>query len=299
MRDNLISKSSQWAQRAIKSYLDTEHELFFVQAGVSFELLGKAFLAGIHPSLIVDKDFDSLLQVCGAGTHSKRPPGNIRTIGARDVVARVSQVLPQLKSYEQQLGLLADLRNGAVHLGVTGSTTFTDAIGPFLQATQTLLESCGQPFDTYFGAYTEIARKLLDESSQEIERRVAVKLARAREAYKEKFGELETKTVQQISGVIFKTYDFYKYQDEPEDCPACSELGVSSGDYEVEWEYADWDDPTPEPKVTLFVNHFLCKVCGLTLEGREEIKAAGLREKMEIEDVDAADFFEPDYEPDK
>ena len=63
MKDSLLAQSADWAQRAIKSHLDADAQHFVVEAGVSFELLGKAYLAGIHPSLIVDgRSFGSLLQ---------------------------------------------------------------------------------------------------------------------------------------------------------------------------------------------------------------------------------------------
>ena len=61
-------------------YLKNEYDQFFIQAGISFELLGKARLATIHPSLIIDKDFDSLLHACDAGKHSKRCPGMLRPL---------------------------------------------------------------------------------------------------------------------------------------------------------------------------------------------------------------------------
>lgn len=180
MRDTLASESQIWAQRAIKSYLDGDYDRFFVEAGVSFELLGKAFLASYHPSLIVDRDFDSLLQVCGADVHSRRAPGNIRTIGAREVVNRVTQIVPRLKSYQKQLGLLADLRNGIVHMGSVGSVAVAEVMDHFVRATQIVLEALNLKFGTHFGEYSDVVKKLLDESSKEVEHNVVIKLAQAR-----------------------------------------------------------------------------------------------------------------------
>jgi hypothetical protein len=61
MKDKLLKQGVDATQRAIRHYLSGEYDQFFIQAAVSFELLGKARLAAIHPSLIVDKDFDSFL----------------------------------------------------------------------------------------------------------------------------------------------------------------------------------------------------------------------------------------------
>jgi hypothetical protein len=296
MKQELFTKSSEWAQKAMRSYIENQHEHFFVQSGVSFELLGKAYLAGIHPSLIVDRDFDSLLQVCGYGIHSRRAPGNIRTIGAKDVISRVSQLIPQLKSYEQQLGFLAEVRNGAVHLGSILNVDVPELTSIFLRATKILIEKCGQDIKVFFGSYADIVNKLLDDSAKEVEKTVTIKLARAKQVFDEKFGELEVKTVEEIAETVRQTYTLYEYNDEYDTCPACSNIGLASGTYEVEWEQADWDDPTPEPIVRLNVESFYCKMCGLSLDGRDEVVAAKLRDKIIIEDVDPKFLFELGYE---
>ena len=49
------------------------------------------------------------------------------------------------------------------------------------------------------------------------------------------------------------------------------------------------------PIVTLKASTFSCNICGLNLSGAPELKAAGLQDSINIEDVDAADFYdEPD-----
>jgi hypothetical protein len=78
MKEKLLKQSTDAAHRAIRHYLKNEFDQFFIQVGISFELLGKARLATIHPSLIIDRDFDSLLHACAAGKHSKRLPGRLR-----------------------------------------------------------------------------------------------------------------------------------------------------------------------------------------------------------------------------
>lgn len=293
MKENLLSKSSRWAQKALRSYLDSDQEQFFVQAGVSFELLGKAYLVGIHPSLIIDKDFDSLLQVCGAPVHSKRPPGNIRTIGGKEVVTKMIQIIPKLQSYNQQLGLLADLRNGAVHLGISDSTPLSDLNIAFLRSALIVLKECEYPTTSYFGSYDELVGKLIDESSKEVERLVAIKMTKAKEGFQAKFNEMEVKTFEEITGIIFNSFTFYRYETVPLPCPVCGKLAYASGQFNVYWD--DEDDSPPEPEVFLNIRYFLCKVCGLELNGHEEILASGLPGTIYIEDVDPKDFAEDFY----
>ena len=90
-----------------------------------------------------------------------------------------------------------------------------------------------------------------------------------------------------------------KYRDELVVCPACGHLGLTSGDYDVDWE-ADYDKygnvENAYPVVTLKASTFGCNVCGLELDDASELKAAGLLDSISIEDVDPADFYEePDY----
>ncbi|GAB1472015.1 hypothetical protein MASR2M66_28930 [Chloroflexota bacterium] len=295
MIENLFVKSSIWAQKAMRSYLEEEYEHFCVQAGVAFELLGKSLLANIHPSLIVDGDFDSLLQVCGAGSYSKRAPGNIRTIGAKDVLVRIIQIVPQIKSYEQQLVFLSNMRNGVVHIGSIETTNLSDVINSFLRASQIIVKQYNAANDDFFGEYLSTVNKFLDESSKEIERIVAIKLDHAKRVFTEKYGEFDKKTVEELAEAIRQLYALEEYYDEYEQCPVCPALGIASGNYEVDWEFDDPDDTTPSPKVTLFVHKFECRMCGLILKNLDEIKAAHMKESLEL-DADKEFLLDLGYE---
>jgi hypothetical protein len=117
MKENLKKRSLDAGQRAIHHYLHKEYDQFLMQAAMCFELLGKSRLATIHPSLIVDRDFDSFLHVCAEGKHAKRAPWNIRTINATEVLKRCIQLHPALTDFKDRLGMLAEFRNSAIHLG--------------------------------------------------------------------------------------------------------------------------------------------------------------------------------------
>src|SRR5258708_19663231 len=108
MKDQLLKRSANAGQRAIRRYLGEEYDQFLIQAGHSFELLGKARLASIHPSLIVDKDFDSFLLVCAAGKHTQRPPWTIKTITAPEVLKRCTHVHPRFLDFTNRFMLFAE-----------------------------------------------------------------------------------------------------------------------------------------------------------------------------------------------
>jgi len=295
----LLDKSSIFARTAIRNYLDGEADFFFAQAGISFELLGKALLCTHHPSLIIGRDFDSLLQVCGAGTHSKRPLGNIRTIGAKEVLKRVIQLRPRLGGYETKLSLLIDLRNGVVHLGSSDPALLKGILLPFLSGTRILLEALQIELEQFYGEFTKMVQTHLDDAAVDAERTVAEKLARAEAVYRDKYAQLDPSSLETVIRAIEGSYVLSRYEEELIECPACEHLGIISGSYTMEWEPDDWDESGPtsvSPVVTLFPGYFACKVCGLELDGEEELSAADIEEPIEIEDVDPEDFHELDYD---
>ncbi len=301
MRDKLLEQSADAAQRAIRHYLNKEFDQFFIQAAVSFELLGKARLATIHPSLIIDRDFDSLLHACAAGKHSKRAPWNIKTIIATEVLRRCTQLHPDLSTFGPRLTLLAEYRNSTVHLGEVPETEVTQLLRAYLGGSSTLIKGLDLKPQEIFGEFAEMVSQQLDESLAEVQRVVAEKLARAKDAYRQRYVTFDSDQLKAVVSVIESGYAniSMKYQDELVACPACGHLGLANGDYDVDWE-ADYDE-NGSPSfayavVTLNPSSFICNVCGLNLDDASELKAAGLPESINIEKVDEADFYEePDY----
>jgi len=299
MKEQLVEKSADAAQRAIRHYLNKEYDQFFVQASVSFELLGKARLAAIHPSLIVDKDFDSLLHACAAGKHSKRPPWNIKSITASEVLKRCTQLQPELKSYELRLMTLADYRSSVVHLGEVPEAEVTELLRAYLAAASAVAKWLGLKPVEMFGEFAEMVSKQLDESLARVQRLVAEKLALAKDNFKQRFAGLDTDQLQALIKLTENRYPLTKYESDLLPCPGCGNLGMVSGSYDVDWE-PEYDDRSGDvtgayPVVTLRASGFDCNLCGLALDSSFELEAAGLESSINVEEVDAADFYE---EPD-
>lgn len=298
MKDQLMERSSSAAQRAIRHYLSEEYDQFLVQAATSFEQLGKARLAAIHPSLIVDRDFDSFLHVCAAGKHAKRPPWNIRTINATEVLTRCIQLHPGLNDFNPRLRLLADFRNSAIHLGEIVETERKEIFHAFLASTSLITDEMGTSRQEFFGEFAELVATHLDTSLAEVNRIVAENIARAKTSYHQKYGTLDASHVESIVESVESRYSPAKYEEMLVQCPACGKQGLVSGSFDVEWE-ADYDDDGTQiagyPVVTLTPSSFICNLCGLTLADTAELKAAGLGEPLGVEDVEPSDFY-PDPE---
>ena len=300
MKENLKKRSLDAGQRAIHHYLQTEYDQFLMQAAMCFELLGKSRLATIHPSLIVDKDFDSFLHVCAEGKHSKRAPWNIKTINATEVLKRCIQLHPALTDFKDRLGMLAEFRNSAIHLGEVIEDERKEIFHEFIASTCLIIEEMGIPRKDFFGRFADLVETHLNTSLTEVSRLVAEKIARSKSNFERKYGMLNNVHREDLIGHEEDEYDLEKYEEQFATCPACGKKSVLSGSTDVDWDVDFYPDGTvmgATPIVTLTPSTFSCRVCGLALEGSAELQAAGFSKTLPVDDVDPADFYdERDYD---
>jgi hypothetical protein len=202
MKEKLLKQGTDAAQRAIRHYLNNEYDQFFIQAGISFELLGKARLAAIHPSLIIDRDFDSLLHACAAGKHSKRAPWNVKTITATEVLRHCTQLHPELITFESRLTLLAEYRNSTIHLGEVPEAEVKQLFWAYLAGSSAIVKGLELKPDAIFGEFTEMVSTRLDESLAEVQLMVAEKLARAKDDFRLRYAALDPDQLKTLVNVI-------------------------------------------------------------------------------------------------
>jgi hypothetical protein len=299
LKDQLFKRSADAVQRAIRHYLDGEYDQFLIHAGHSFELVGKARLAAIHPSLIVDRDFDSFLHVCAASKHAKRPPWNIKTITATEVLTRCVQLHPALNDFSARLRLLAEYRNSAIHLGEIIEEERKQIFHTIIASTCLIIDEMEIKRREFFGEFEELVTTHLDVSVAEVNREVAERLARSKAMFKRRYSALNDAEMQVVAKSVEARYPVDKYERTLIDCPACGMQGLISGSYDVDWQ-VDYDRDGSisggYPIVTMTASGFDCAFCDLRLDNATELKASGLPMTVDIEDVDPADFYEgPGY----
>ena len=297
MKDQLLKASRAATHRALQHYVAGEYDQFLVHGAHSVELLCKGRLASIHPSLIIDKDFDSLLLACAAGKHTKRKPWSIRTITATEALTRCVQILPRLADFKDELKLLAEYRNSAVHLGEIVDDEKKAIVHAFIAGTSTIADEMGVARNDFFGEYAELVAKHLDKSSEEVSRTVAEKLAYAKAVFEQRFESLDKEQMDVVVKAIESGYATSKYERVLNECPACGHQGLISGSFDVDWQ-TDVDEDgfhSGYPIVTLTTSDFVCLFCQLLLDGSAELKASGLPMEIDIEDPDPADFVDDAY----
>jgi hypothetical protein len=301
MKTDLHSRSSVMAQRAIRHFLDHEFDRFFILAAVAFELLAKARLTEIHPTLIAaDKDFDALLHLAGAEKHATTPPWSIRTIGAGEALTRCLKVQPELGDVAKDLRLLADVRNSVVHLGAVPKTDARRVFGSFLRASGILLKELPLTAEAYFGEFEPVVKAHLDKTAATATQLVVERIAAAKAGFKARYGDLPKTQIEMILQAIHASIRVEKYAEVFAECPSCKQSGVARGLMDVRWD-ADVDrEGNVEgvfPTAKLIPQEFKCPVCLLQLKGALELKAAGLHTPLPIPDIDPSDFLTPETEP--
>ncbi|MFJ9523040.1 hypothetical protein ACIRPK_32935 [Kitasatospora sp. NPDC101801] len=91
--EQLTLSSQRWMAAALAAYSQGPQAYDFAvhHAGIAAEHLLKAYLASLHPALVVEaKDFDSLLHATGMGKYASGHVTRAKTIGLGSVLAIMS-----------------------------------------------------------------------------------------------------------------------------------------------------------------------------------------------------------------
>src|ERR1041384_5501175 len=110
----LWNKSKIFVDRAIRARDNHDSTDFHLWSSIALELLGKAALAAIHPTLVADpSDIDSMLTAAGRATGTTR-----RSITAKTLYDRLGKVVPEFEErLKRESMLMANRRNAELHSG--------------------------------------------------------------------------------------------------------------------------------------------------------------------------------------
>jgi hypothetical protein len=290
--EELFLKSKVFIDKAIRNRDLGDFDEFQLWASLSLELLGKAALASVHPSLIVDPNKPKgLLLACGRVDHKDLKMGEFKTITAKTVFERLNKTVnvPKFTQKEEDFCmLLANRRNAELHSAAIPYTgvELESLLPRYWEVCRILLEFQGKTLSDFLGE--EEARRattLIDDHTQYLKGLIEARVSRCREEYTATHGQQERREI---------LYDLDDWE-ELVDCPACGNSGVVEGElFDREFNRVDEENPW----LTYFNEYydatkFRCSYCDLKLDGSKEIELAGMKTDFvrEVEDI-------PDYEPD-
>ena len=299
-KEGLLSKSRVYIHRAFRAKLAGGLDEYQLWASLALELLGKAALAQIHPSLVVDPNhYQSLFAASGVNIST-----DVKTINAGTLYKRLGHLSKYFDSKVLEFCDSISLRrNAELH---SGELPFHQMRleaweGRYWQAAQIIGALLDTSLEEWIGADNAKAPK---ELLQEIEnatleaarRRVAQAgehfAARPKKEREEQLKLSEQKVARNYPGLFHSGLD----HEWAVKCPACTARAFLGG-----LEYGEEVlDTTPgedawEEEVEKYygAEEFRCPTCGLHLDNRPEIEAAGIDA-----DHTETETRERDYEPD-
>lgn len=298
--DALWLKSRMFINRAMDSDREFEEQAFWASAAL--ELLGKAALARISPTLIAHPDDDghSILIASGAVDYT----GSFSCVQAKAIWSRCARAFRTFNVSEAKK--IAAGRNEYIHSIGVGFDAIPQAQWwpRYWAQAFILIEHLDQTVPDFVGgARAAEVDGHLAANKQYIERRLATLVERANSLLgRHRAGALSSRL--EAEWVLFSAAD-YQYSESRE-CPACGSEGLVSGDDVVEShvEYAvrhrhDPEDRFYDPRsVTLDISpyEFRCPTCHLVLDEAELLEQAGVGHLFSAEG-DLEDYYDgPEYE---
>lgn len=298
----LLAKSKLFAKRSIEAKalnMDIECQIW---AALALELLGKASLARIHPTLIIEVDKGNpnlMLEANGISTGT-----SVKTIGANDVYIRLKHTVEHFSTpVHAACKRLAERRNAELHSGdaACANISYESWEGEFWNASNLILQSMNMDLQGWIGADAKASRQVLD-AYHEAELTAANQriLDHADEFKKSNFSKSKfSDLMKQSQGSKIETnnfrYSYDHYWKAP--CPSCKVYGLCGGD--LEWE-GDLDEQPALDFGYLWVerrymtSEFYCPTCSLSLVGFDAINCSGIDQEY-IEEVEKELLYEPEY----
>jgi hypothetical protein len=276
----LAESSARWMQAGLEAFTRQAdaHDFAVHHCAVAVEHLLKAYLASLHPALIVQgQDLDSLLHATGHGPHAAVPVTRIKTIGLAEALTRAERFLrPQIAVGNRERSQVLAARNGVAHGGLHDPTEVEAVLATCTRIADTILIVLGKPTqEAYWGHYRDLRERLAEDHANSTRIRYESMLAHARQAYQHRFDRVMTPE-EKAAIVAALTVGLYSSDREsPRTCPACREKGVLKGvNRYPEMSPAEHASDADDRAVVFLSDSFDCAVCGLYLQGPEELELA-------------------------
>ena len=288
----LIESASKFARSTIDAYGIPENDRVFFMAGVSLEHLLKACLASRHPALILDlKQKDSWSSLHSILTNQQTQVKKFRTISLFEALERVKNLITSNANFQDLVNLI-DLRNGAVHLGVSQPVEERVLIA-FLRQINVCLSDLKISDVDFWQSHLSIVNALLSGETNRVKKDVARKLSQSKLRYEQKtqgwMPEMKELASRKLMLPLFGM--------EPYTCVVCNSDGQAYGDHDIQYEVASESEDTGEfiirdVWVEFTPGSFKCSSCGLHLSSGEELLEAGFSDQAIISKLDLNEVIE-------
>ena len=271
-RDPLWAKARLFFERAFAE--PREHPSFGLWCSLGLELLARAAVASISPTLLAEPDREqkNLLHALNRG--SEKIPR--KSIAATQVLKLCSTLFPQFtkEDYEVSLALI-QRRNDELHSGAAAFEEYPQGqwLRGFYSACKSLTNAMGESLERLFGPEeAKAANDVLQESLEEVKREVLKSVALHKRDFGakpvEEQGVLRRKA--EDAGALLSTQRHHRVT-----CPACGAVATVQGSAVGKANVEHVED-TIVVRQSIAPTSFSCSACGLKMQGYGQLTAAGL-----------------------
>jgi len=312
----LFEKSRAFAQRVIDSQDSGDDVGAQLWAASALELLGKAALATLHPSLVVEikpsgstNNPNLLLEASGVSTST-----TVKTIDAATTYARLKHIVHLFNTPIHDFSReLANRRNAELHSGVSACAQVPEEewAPRFWLACELILHALDQDLKKWIGTSSKDAKRRID-TWKRLKIEAAKALLRERKAafriqsqwLQKQKGPAPEPDIDSVLNPKLSEYrehfvypfDMYWHQE----CPACKNQGIAAGDLAFEDPTSDpeWDKESNTSSQwferTYYPEEFYCPSCKLSIVETFALEAIGIDDPY-VEEVEREVDYDMEY----
>ncbi|TGN19097.1 hypothetical protein [Leptospira idonii] len=291
-KDLLIGKAIDFLEKAENSEQnDSTRPLFY---SFALEILCKATLSAIHPTLVADPQNEGQNILYALGFKINSQP---KSLPAHSIYKRISFIYEEfLDIHVKFCEYFSSLRNEELHSGESPMNSISEKewLPRFYEIVNLLCKFMKMDMSELIGKVAkQNAIELIEKLDKEEEKLFKEKV----KSHKFLYNSKDQSTKEQIKE---ETTNFnkarLKHGMETDDCPACGNVGLLYGK-RIQEKEPKYDGSEFYVEVVFQSTGFICKSCGLELKNQKEILSANLKIRYpQYENLDLHDFFQPEYE---
>jgi len=273
-KDPLWAKAKLYFQNAFNE--PREEPTFGLWCSLGLELLGRAALSSISPTLLAEPDRDHKYLLHALGRGSERIPK--KSISTSQVFGLCVDLFQEFSPDDLKMCMaLINRRNEELHSGGAAFSAYPHGqwIAGFYKACESLATILGESLESLFGEdEATVAKEILAEDRNNIKQKVQGRIASHRSVFEVKPEDIR-QTAKDNAEKEGKKLAYSGHHRAL--CPACQCTGTIKGKAFGKERIAD-EEGYVVVRQPVAPTSFTCLTCGLKLEGYAELEEANLGE---------------------
>jgi len=269
-RDPLWAKAQLYFERAFEQ--SREDPLFGLWCSLALELLARAALASVSPTLLAEPDPNQkqLLHALNRGS------GPRRSIGTIQVFTLCKTLFDEFSQHDFTAAIaLVNRRNDELHSGNSAFDEYPSKywLAGFYRICRSLTSAMGESLESLFGREeARVAKQILDETQTEVKQRVESAIAAHRKVFEAR-PEADKRAA--VESAKEEGDRLAHERHHRVTCPACGSIATVQGEA-FGSERVIHEDDSIIIEQPVWPRTFACPACGLKLQGYAELEVANL-----------------------